>query len=414
MYSSPEFGSTWATENGRDLCATSFPGVSTDVFVVSAVRSAMGRFGGSFKDLTPPQLAAPVMKAALERAGVDGEKLDLVIMGNVLRGGHGQLVPRQAAFLAGIPKHVDALAVDMVCSSGMAAVMTGASQIKAGEVDLILAGGLESMSGSGFGMDSRTRWGHKYAPGGLKITDLMARDGLTDPDSGEAMGEQTERLIGEEKVSREELDEVAAMSNQRAAAATAVGAFADEIIDVGGLASDEGIRPETTTESLGLLKPAFRRDGTLTAGNSSQISDGAAALVLASDRAIKEQGLTPIARITGSAWAAGEPYRFPEAPIPAVEKLLKREGKAISDFDLFENNEAFALNSVLFTRRLGVDFDQLNVNGGAIALGHPIGCSGARIMVTLIHSLRHRSGSLGLAAICHGTGGGTVTSLELV
>lgn len=386
----------------------------TEVFVLAARRSAIGRFGGGFKELSPPELAAPVMQAALESAGVGGDQLDLVIMGNVLRGGHGQLVPRQAAFRAGIPKHVDALAVDMVCSSGMAAVMTAASQIKAGEVDLVLAGGLESMSGAGFALDAKARWGWKYAPTGARIVDLMARDGLTDPESGDAMGEQTERLIAEEGVSRSELDQVAAASHQRAAAATDSGAFGEEIVEIEGVSADEGIRADTSIASLGSLRPAFRKEGALTAGNSSQISDGAAALVLASARAVQEYGLKPIAKVTGSAWAAGEPYRFPEAPIPAVEKLLKREGKSISDFDLFENNEAFALNTVLFTRRLGVDPDNLNVNGGAIALGHPIGCSGARILVTLLYALRHRGGTNGLAAICHGTGGGTVTSLELV
>ncbi|MBA3360579.1 MAG: thiolase family protein [Acidimicrobiia bacterium] len=392
------------------------------VYVVSAVRSAIGRFGGAFKDLTPPELAAPVMKAALERAGIGGDKLDLVIMGNVLRGGHGQLVPRQAAFLAGIPKQVNALAVDMVCSSGMAAVITAAAQINAGEVDVILAGGFESMSGAGFGLDAAARWGYKYSPAGARIVDLMARDGLSDPESGEAMGQQTEQLIEEEGVTRRELDEIAALSNQRAAAATGSGEFADEIVPVPfrdrkeekQLTVDEGFRADTTIDSLSALRPAFKTDGRLTAANSSQISDGAAALVLASENAVKEHRLTPIARITGSSWAAGEPYRFPEAPIPAVEKLLKRQGKSINDFDLFENNEAFALNSILFTRRLGVDIEQLNVNGGAIALGHPIGASGARILVTLIHALQNRGGSLGLAAICHGTGGGTVTSLELV
>ncbi|MGI8516679.1 MAG: thiolase family protein, partial [Acidimicrobiia bacterium] len=376
----------------------------------------------AFKDLTPPELAAPVMKAALERAGIGGDKLDLVIMGNVLRGGHGQLVPRQAAFLAGIPKQVDALAVDMVCSSGMAAVITAAAQINAGEVDVILAGGFESMSGAGFGLDAAARWGYKYSPAGARIVDLMARDGLSDPELGEAMGQQTEQLIEEEGVTRRELDEIAALSNQRAAAATGSGEFADEIVPVPfrdrkeekQLTVDEGFRADTTIDSLSALRPAFKTDGRLTAANSSQISDGAAALVLASENAVKEHRLTPIARITGSSWAAGEPYRFPEAPIPAVEKLLKRQGKSINDFDLFENNEAFALNSILFTRRLGVDIEQLNVNGGAIALGHPIGASGARILVTLIHALQNRGGSLGLAAICHGTGGGTVTSLELV
>jgi acetyl-CoA C-acetyltransferase len=393
-----------------------------EVFVASAVRSAIGRFGGAFRDLSPPALAGPVMAAALERAGVEGHDLDLVIMGHVLRGGHGQLVPRQAAFAAGIPKHVDALAVDMVCSSGMAAVMTAASQIRAGEVDLVLAGGMEAMSSTGFFQDSGTRWGHKYAPAGVLMLDLMARDGLSDPQTGEAMGEQTERLISEEGVTRSELDEIAALSHGRAAAATASGAFADEIVPVDyrerketrQLTTDEGIRLDTTLESLSALRPAFRADGTLTAGNASQISDGAAALVLASERAVAEHGLKPLARLTGSAWAAGEPYRFAEAPIPAVEKLLKRQSKAIGDFDLFENNEAFAVNSVLFTRRLDVPIEKLNVNGGAIALGHPIGCSGARIVVTLIHALRRRQLAAGIAAICHGTGGGTVTSVELV
>lgn len=391
------------------------------MFVVSAVRSAIGRFGGAFKDLTPPEVAAPVMAAALRRAGLSGDALDLVVMGNVLRGGQGQLVPRQAAFRAGIPKHVDAMAVDMVCSSGMAAVMTAASQIKAGEVDLILAGGVETMSSTGFYLDSSARWGYKYAPTGARVIDLIARDGLSDPESGEAMGDQTERLIAEEGVSRSELDEVAAASHARAAHATESGAFRDEIVGVNykdrreerQLTRDEGIRPETTIQNLSALLPAFRPSGLLTAGNSSQLSDGAAVLVLASERAIAEHGLNPLARITGSSWAAGEPYRFPEAPIPAVEKLLKRQGKTISDFDLFENNEAFALNSVLFTRRLDVSMDRLNVNGGAIALGHPIGCSGARILVTLLHALRRRDGAAGLAAICHGTGGGTVTAIEL-
>jgi len=382
----------------------------SDVFIVSAVRSAIGRFGGAYKSLSPPELAGPVLSAALDRAGVDGGELDLVIMGNVLRGGHGQLVPRQAAFAAGIPKHVDAMAIDMVCSSGMAAVITGGAQIKAGEVDLVLTGGVETMSNTGFSLDATSRWGYKYAPGGVRMVDMMARDGLSDPISDEAMGEQTERLIAEEGVTRGELDAIAALSHQRAARATADGSFADEI--VGALTVDEGIRADTTTETLAALRPAFLSEGVLTAGNSSQISDGAAALLLASERAVAERGLRPLARITGTSWAAGEPYRFPEAPIPAVEKLLKKQGKSINDFDLFENNEAFALNSILFTRRLEVDLDRLNVNGGAIALGHPIGCSGARILVTLLNGLRRRDLTTGLAAICHGTGGGTVTTIE--
>ncbi len=394
-----------------------------DVYIVSAVRSAIGRFGGALKDHAPADVAAPAMKAALERAGVEGKALDLVIFGNILRGGHGQLIPRQAAFKAGIPKEVDAMAVDMVCSSGMMSVMNAATQIKAGEAEMILAGGVESMSGAGFYLSSKARWGYKYLPGAFEnVTDLLFRDGLSDPFSGEAMGEQTERLIAEEGITRAELDEIAAASHARAAAATEACHFSHEIIpldyrvkrETKQLERDEGIRADTTVESLGTLRAAFRKDGALTAGNSSQISDGAAAILVASKDAVEAHGLTPLARILGGAWAAGEPYRFPEAPIPAVQNLLGKTGLAIEDFDLFENNEAFALNSILFHRKLGVSYDALNVHGGAIALGHPIGCSGARIMVTLLHALRARDGQRGLAAICHGTGGGTAMAFELV
>ncbi len=394
-----------------------------EVYIVSAVRSAIGRFGGALKDHVPADLAAPVMKAALERAHVEGAALDLVIFGNVLRAGHGQLIPRQAAIKAGIPKEIDAVAVDMVCSSGMMSVMNAATQIKAGEAEMILAGGVESMSGTGFYLSSGARWGYKYLPGPKEsLTDLMFRDGLSDPMSGEAMGEQTERLIAEEGVTREALDDIACASHERAAAATSTCHFANEIVPVEyrerrqtkQLERDEGIRPDTTTESLGKLRTAFRKDGTLTAGNSSQISDGAAAILVASKDAVEAHGLTPLARILGGSWAAGEPWRFPEAPIPAVHKLLRKTGLAIEDFDLFENNEAFALNSILFHRKLGVPYDALNVHGGAIALGHPIGCSGARIIVTLLHALRQHDGQHGLAAICHGTGGGTTMAFELV
>jgi len=394
-----------------------------DVYIVSAVRSAIGKFGGALKDHAPADVAAPVMAAALERAGVEGKDLDLVIFGNVLRGGHGQLIPRQAAFKAGIPKEIDAMAVDMVCSSGMMSVMNAATQIKAGEAEMILAGGVEVMSGTGFYLSSKARWGYKYLPGAFEnVTDLMFRDGLSDPMSGEAMGDQTERLIAEEGVTRAELDEVAAASHARAAAATEACHFSNEIVPLEyrarrqtmQLERDEGIRPDTTAESLATLRTAFSKDGALTAGNSSQISDGAAGLLIASKDAVEAHGLTPMARILGSAWAAGEPYRFPEAPIPAVHNVLGKTGLAVGDFDLFENNEAFALNSILFHRKLGVPFDKLNVHGGAIALGHPIGCSGARILVTLLHALRQHDGGHGLAAICHGTGGGTAVALELV
>lgn len=394
-----------------------------DVYVVSAVRSAIGRFGGAFKDHSPVDLAAPVMEGALERGGLPKDALDLVVFGNVLRAGQGQLVPRQAAIKAGIPKEIDAMAVDMVCSSGMMSTMNAATMIKAEEANLILAGGVESMSGAGFYLSSDARWGYKFIMGdGADVTDIMYRDGLSDPMSGEAMGEQTERLAEEKEITREELDEVAVMSHQRADQATEDGHFDDEIIpleyrerrETKALRADEGIRADTTVEGLSNLRPAFVNDGVLTAGNSSQISDGAAALLLASQEAIDEYGLTPIARIRASSWSAGEPWRFPEAPLPAVEKVTEKLGMTVDDFDLVENNEAFAINSILMKRTLGVPYDKLNVHGGAIALGHPIGCSGARIMVTLIHALRQHNGEQGLASICHGTGGGTALALELV
>ena len=287
-----------------------------DVYIVSAVRSPIGKFGGALKDHSPVDLAAPVMKAALERAGVEGEELDLVIFGNVLRAGHGQLVPRQAAIKAGIPKEIDGMAVDMVCSSGMMSVMTAATQIKAGEADLILAGGTESMSQAGFFLSAGARWGYKYLPGSMEpLADIMFRDGLSDPMSGEAMGDQAERLAAEEGITREELDEVAAESHRRAAEAASNGSYAEEIVPLEyrvrratqSLEHDEGVRADTTAESLATLRTAFRNDGVLTAGNSSQISDGAAGLLLASADAVDRLGLTPLARYAGGAWAAGEP-----------------------------------------------------------------------------------------------------------
>lgn len=394
-----------------------------EVWVVSAVRSPIGRFGGALKDWSAVDLAAHVQKAALERAGLSGSALDLVVFGNVLRGGLGQLVPRQAAFKAGIPDSVDAYAVDMVCSSGMQAVANAAMAIKANDAELVLAGGVESMTQTGFYLSHRARWGYKYLAGAPEqLQDLLQRDGLSDPFSGEAMGDQTERLAAHHGIGRNELDSIALQSNLRAAQATQNGAFEAEIapIEVRSrkgsewVKADEGIRPETTLESLAALRPAFKKDGVLTAGNASQISDGAAALLLASPQAAEQHGLKPLARILGSSWAAGEPWRFPEAPIPAVQKLLAKLNLSVSDFDLFENNEAFALNNLLLNRQMGVNLEALNVHGGAIALGHPIGASGARILVTLVHALRLHGKTRGLASICHGTGGSTALALELL
>ncbi|NWF62171.1 MAG: thiolase family protein [Fischerella sp.] len=390
-------------------------------YIVSAARTPFGRFGGVLADFSPVDLGAISMRAALERSGISGEFIDLYIFGNVLRSGHGQLLPRQAAFKAGIPETANGYAVDMVCSSGMMSVMSATTAIASGEADIVLAGGMESMSQSGLLLSHRVRWGCKLLLNSPEqIVDVLLCDGISDPTTSEKMGEQAERLAEAYKVTRNELDEVAFYSQQRAASATQQGFLQKEIapIEVKSkkgvqlVEKDEGIRLDTTLEKLAELKPAFKADGVLTAGNSSQISDGAAALVLASERAVEEHGLKPVARIIGGTWAGGETWRFPEVPIHAVKKLLDKLKMKITDFDLFENNEAFALSNVLFNRILGVPHEKLNVYGGAIALGHPIGASGARIIVTLLNALQEKNGQLGLAAVCHGTGGGTAIAIE--
>lgn len=392
-------------------------------YIVSAVRTPIGKFGGALVDLSPAELGSQAMQAALARAGVQGGDLDLVICGNILKHGHGQLLPRQAALKAGIPESVDAYAVDMLCSSGMLAVMNADQAIRAGDADLILAGGIESMSQAGFLISHKARWGYKLLMGnqpGLK--DVVLDDGLRDPMTGELMGEEADRLAHLHGVSRAELDEVAVLSQSRAAGATDQGKFAAEIapLTVGRgrkqttLLQDEGIRADTSLESLAGLSPAFGDAGLLTAGNSSQLSDGAAMLVLASEAAVRCLELKPLARILGSAWAAVTPWRFVEAPIPAIHKLLRKTGLGLDDFDLFENNEAFALNSVLLRRELEIAYDQLNVYGGAIALGHPVGASGARILVTLLHALQQEDRRRGIGSLCHGLGGGTALALERI
>lgn len=394
-----------------------------DVYIASAVRTPIGRFAGMLKDLSPVDLGAHAMRAALDRAGVEGKHLDLYVFGNVLRAGHGQLLPRQAALKAGIPDSIDGYAVDMVCSSAMMSVINGTNAIRAGDADVVLAGGFESMTQTGFVLSQRARWGYKILLGTPEqLIDVLQYDGLTDPVTGEAMGSETERLAREYGVTRVELDEVAALSHLRASQATTNEIFAREIAPVEittkkgkeRIDQDEGIRADTTVETLAKLRPAFAADGLLTAGNSSQISDGAAAVVLASKSAVDAHKLRPLGKILGGSWAAGATWRFPEAPIPAVRKLLEKLKMKLSDFELFENNEAFALNNLLFERELGVSRDKLNVHGGAIALGHPIGASGTRLIVTLLNALQERDATYGIAALCHGTGGGTALALERV
>jgi len=394
-----------------------------EVYIVAAVRTPIGRFGGGLMGLSPADLGATVMKSALEIANLPPEALDLYIFGNVLGSGHGQLIPRQAAIKAGIPLAVGGYRVDMVCSSGMIAVSNAATLIRAREADLVLAGGIESMSQTGFFLSHRARWGYKFLMGAPEqLTDLLLHDGLTDATTTEGMGSQVDRLCLDRGGSRQALDEIAALSHQRAATATEKGWFNGEIVPIelkskkGStiIDKDEGIRPDSTPEGLGKLRPAFSPSGVLTAGNSSQISDGAAAILLASQKAVDQYGLKPIAKILGGAVAAGGTYRFVETPVLAVKKLLNSLGKTLDDFDLVENNEAFALNNLLFEMDLGLAREKQNVHGGAIALGHPIGASGARILVTLINALKVQDKTLGLGSICHGTGGGTAIAIERV
>lgn len=392
-----------------------------EAYIVSAVRTPLGKFGGILADLSPVDLGAIAMGGALDRAGVSAKALDLYIFGNVLRAGHGQSLPRQAAFKIGIPQQVNGYAVDMVCSSGMMSVINGFTAIRSGEAEMVLVGGMESMSQSGFLLSHRARWGYKSLLGSPEqLTDVLLYDGLTDPITGETMGEQAERLAIAHQITRNDVDEIALYSQVRATQATEQGFFHQEIVPIEVPAKqglqlvdkDEGIRPTITKANLAGLKPTFKTDGVFTAGNSSQISDGAAALFLASQTAVERYQLNPIAKLIGGVWTGGEAWRFPEVPILAVKKLLNKLKMKIYDFDLFENNEAFALSNILFNRELGVPYEKLNVYGGAIALGHPLGASGARIVVTLLNALQQQNRQLGLAAVCHGSGGGTAIALE--
>ncbi len=391
----------------------------TEVYIASAVRTPVGKFGGVFKDVSPVDLGAIAIKEALKRANVDPKRVDIAIMGNILRAAFGQDLARQAAVKAGIPYEVDGYSVDMVCSSGMMSITNAVELIKTGDADIVVAGGMESMSQAALAVRSNVRWGVKMLMGKqLDFVDTMLMDGLTDPFNMKLMGEEADMVAKAHNFTRQELDEVAYQSHKRAAEATEKGLFASEIVPVevnGNLVTkDEGIRADTSVEKLSKLKPAFSKDGFHTAGNSSQLSDGASALVLMSDRAVKEFGVDPLAKVLGFSWAGIESWRFTEAPIFAVKKLLQKLNMDISKFDYFENNEAFAVNSVLANRYLGIPYDKLNVFGGAIALGHPIGASGARIVTTLINVLSKMKGEKGIASICHGTGGSTAMAIELL
>jgi acetyl-CoA C-acetyltransferase len=387
-----------------------------DVFIVSFARTPIGKFGGALSKMTAPQLGAAAIEAAVRRSGLEPSDVDEVIMGNVLQAMVGQNPARQAAIIAGIPKDVPGFTVNKVCASGMKAIALAAQSIALGENRVVVAGGMESMSNAPYALPPQWRWGVKFSFAGEKLIDLMVYDGLTDPHTGLLMGEEAEETARKWGISREECDEFAVSSHMKAKEATERGYFAREMERVrdAPIESDEGIRPDTSIEKVAKLKPAFRPDGVITAANASQISDGAAALVLAHREIVEERGLEPIARIIGFSSASLEPKDFIEAPIISTKKLLDRIGMGIDEFDIIEHNEAFALATLVVAKGLEIPLEKLNPFGGAVALGHPLGASGARIVVTLLNALRIRGKRRGLATICHGGGGAQSMAIELV
>jgi acetyl-CoA C-acetyltransferase len=393
------------------MSATNGTNGTTSVIVAGA-RTPMGRLLGSLRTFSGADLGAVAIRAALDRAGIGGDQVQYVIMGQVLQAGAGQIPARQAAVKAGIPMSVPALTVNKVCLSGLDAIALADQLIRAGEFDVIVAGGQESMTNAPH-LLPKSREGFKY--GAVEMLDSMAHDGLTDAYEGIAMGESTERHNGRLGIARAEQDEVAARSHQRAAAAQKNGIFEAEITPVEIpqrkgepviFRQDEGIRAETTTETLGKLRPAFTKDGTITAGTSSQISDGAAAVVVMSRARAEELGLEWIAEIGAHGNVAGPDNSLQSQPSHAIEHALGKAGLSVEDLDLIEINEAFAAVAVQSMKDLGVSPEKVNVNGGAIALGHPIGMSGARLVLHLALELRRRGGGVGAAALCGGGGQG--------
>lgn len=388
--------------------------MAEEVVIAGGVRTAIGRFGRAFKDMSAPRLGAVVIQEALKRAKIDPLDVDEVIMGNVISAGLGQNPARQAAIYAGLPVEIGSFTVNKVCGSGLKSVMLAAQAVKAGDADVIVAGGMENMSASPFllrGMRWGTRLGHASA------IDAMIKDGLWDVYNDFHMAMTGERVAAKYGITRREADEFSLMSNRRASAATEEGMFREEILPVGVqgvfVERDECVREDTTLEKLAALSPAFKEDGILTAGNCSKLSDGAAAVVVASSKKARELCLNPLARIIDYAIGGTRPEDVMEAPIPTVRKLLKKTGFAISDIDLVEHNEAYSTASIVVERELGIPREKMNVNGGAVAMGHPIGCSGARILVTLLYALKNRDLKRGLATLCLGGGNALAMIVEI-
>jgi acetyl-CoA C-acetyltransferase len=389
-----------------------------DPVIIGGARTAIGRLLGSLAGLSAAELGGFAIKGALDRAGITPDQVEYVIMGHVLQAGAGQITSRQAAVKAGIPMTTPATTVNKVCLSGLDAIAQAADLIRLGEYDIIVAGGMESMTSAPHILRN-SRKGYKYGP--VEMADSMALDGLTDAFDGLSMGESTDRHNAKLGISRQEQDEFAARSQQRAARATKDGILAEEIVPVEitarkgdvRFAEDEGIRPDTTVESLAKLPPAFGKDGTITAGSASQISDGAAAVVLTDKQTAMNRGLPILAEVGAFGTVAGPDNSLHSQPANAIRKALKKAGLTEQDLDLIEINEAFAAVGIQSMRELGVTPDITNVNGGAIALGHPLGASGARIALTLAYELRRRGGGLGAAGLCGGGGQGSALLLRV-
>jgi len=389
-----------------------------EVVIVSAVRTPIGSFGGTLKDTPARTLGAIAVKAAIEKAGIDPASIDEVLMGSVLQGGLGQNIARQVALDAGVPIEVPAMTINKVCGSGLRVVGLAAQMIKAGDADIIVAGGTENMSLSPYVMP-KARWGARM--GDAKVIDMMVHDGLTDAFSGVHMGITAENICEQWGLTREELDAFAAGSQQKAEAAIASGAFKDEIVPVvipqrkGDpivFDTDEYPKAGVTAAGLGKLSPAFKKDGMVTAANASGINDAAAAVIVMSKEKADELGIKPLCTITSYASAGVDPQIMGIGPVPSTKKALAKAGLTINDMDLIEANEAFAAQSLAVGKDLGIDPAKLNINGGAIALGHPIGASGTRILVSLIHAMQKSDAKYGLATLCIGGGQGTALIVE--
>ncbi len=390
-----------------------------DAVIIGGARTAFGRLLGSLSDFSAADLGGIVIKAALERSGLAGDQVDYVIMGHVLQAGAGQIPSRQAAVAGGIPMTVPSLTINKVCLSGLDAIALAAQLIRAGEFDIVVAGGMESMTGAPHLLPGARR-GFRY--GSAQLIDAMAHDGLTDAFDHLSMGESTERHNARLQISRAEQDEFAAASHQRAAEAMKNGLLADEIVGVAVkqrraepviFDADEAVRADTSVDVLSRLRPAFSPEGTITAGSSSPISDGACAVVVASAEAAAAAGAPVLAEIGAHGNVAGPDNSLQSQPSGAIRHALGKAGLSVADLDLIEINEAFAAVAIQSIRDLGVGPDQVNVNGGAIAIGHPIGASGARLALHLVHELRRRGGGLGAAALCGGGGQGDALLLKV-